>query len=100
MLIAVKYRRKKKLRIVIVIFIKTVYTKRVYIPGRIDKGGAEMKLARFVLKIVAASLAAAALTCCIIAYWDRIAEAFGCARDRLAERRCASEYDDYADWVD
>ncbi|MCI8478604.1 MAG: hypothetical protein HFE97_09740 [Oscillospiraceae bacterium] len=60
-----------------------------------------MKLARFVLKIVAASLAAAAFTCCIIAYWDRIAAAFGCARDRLAEHRCcSSEYDDYADWVD
>ena len=32
-----------------------------------------MKVARFVLKIVGFSLAAAAAVCCIVAYWDKIA---------------------------
>ena len=60
-----------------------------------------MKMARFVLKIVAATLAAAATACCIIAYWDKIAAFLGCAREKLAEKTAcchASEYDDYADW--
>ena len=61
-------------------------------------GDREMKIARFVLKIVAASLTAAALACCAIAYWDKIAAFFGCAKDKLSERaacRRSSEYDDY-----
>lgn len=61
-----------------------------------------MKLARFVLKIVAASLAAAALVCAIVAYWDKIMAAFGCARSQICSKAksCGfpSEYDDYADW--
>lgn len=63
-----------------------------------------MKLARFVLKIVAAALAAAALTCCVVAYWDRIVEVFCAAKTKVAEKtkncHCCypSEYDDYADW--
>jgi hypothetical protein len=60
-----------------------------------------MKAARFVLKIVALALAAAALACAIIAYWDRIADFFGGIQDKLEENRhfCRhSEYDDYADW--
>ena len=61
-----------------------------------------MKVARFVLKIVAFSLAAATAACCVIAYWDKIVAFFGCAREKLAEKRAcccrSSEYDDYADW--
>lgn len=64
-----------------------------------------MKVARFVLKIAAAALAAAAAACCVVAYWDKIAEFFGCAKERLEEQRACchchpSEYDDYADWDD
>lgn len=62
-----------------------------------------MKLARFVLKIVAASLGAAAAVCCIIAYWDKIAGFFGAVQETLHHRRVcchSSEYDDYADWVE
>lgn len=52
-----------------------------------------MKLARFVLKIVGASLALAGLICMIIGYWDKItAPHFGC----LCKKR-PSEFDDYAD---
>ena len=62
-----------------------------------------MKVARFVLKILAASLAAAATVCCVIAYWDRISVAVrsvcgkcGCS---LSEKDyLPGEYDDYADW--
>ena len=60
-----------------------------------------MKIARFVLKIVAASLALAAAVCGVIAYWDKIAAFFGCAGEKLAEKaaccRRPSEYDDYDD---
>ena len=61
-----------------------------------------MKVARFVLKIVAISMAVMAAACCIIAYWDKIVEFFGCAKEKIAEKTdCIchrSEYDDYADW--
>lgn len=63
-----------------------------------------MKLARFVLKIVAAALAAAALACCMVAYWDKIVDFFCAAKGKVAEKakscHCSypSEYDDYADW--
>ena len=61
-----------------------------------------MKVARFVLKIVGWCLAVAAAACCIIAYWDKITEAFTCLRDKCASKRaccCHSpEFDDYADW--
>lgn len=60
-----------------------------------------MKVARFVLKVVAAALAAAAAICCIIAFSDRIAECFGCAKEKLCQVKCRasnSEYDDYVDW--
>jgi len=60
-----------------------------------------MKIARFVLKIVALSLASAALICAVIAYWDKIAELFHCAGSKLQEKKnrvCyASEYDDYVE---
>lgn len=60
------------------------------------------KVVQFVLKLVALAAALAAVACCVIAYWDKITELFGCARERLAEKRACcchrSEYDDYADW--
>lgn len=54
-----------------------------------------MKVARFVLKIVALSLAAAAAVCAVIAYWDGLTELVGGAREKLQRTACASEYDDY-----
>lgn len=63
-----------------------------------------MKLARFVLKIVAASLATAAMVCCLIAYWDMIMDFFCGAKEKVCQKAksCSchfpSEYDDYADW--
>ena len=54
-----------------------------------------MRIARFVLKIVAVSLAAAALVCAAVAYWDKLAEACGCAKGKLKRSACPSEYDDY-----
>lgn len=58
-----------------------------------------MKIARFVLKIVAASLFAAAAVCCVIAYWDKLLHCFSRIGDKLEERKYRSaEYADYADW--
>lgn len=61
-----------------------------------------MKVARFILKIVAISLSMMAAACCIIAYWDRILEWVGGVRDKLSDKKVChcrhSEYDDYADW--
>ena len=54
-----------------------------------------MRIARFVLKIVAISLAVASLVCAAVAYWDKLAEACGCARTKLKRSACSSEYDDY-----
>ena len=60
-----------------------------------------MKTARFVLKIVAAVMAAAAVVCAIVAFWDCIMDLFDTIADKLEEKkanRCfASEYDDYDD---
>ena len=61
-----------------------------------------MKVARFVLKIVAASLAFAAAVCCVIAYWDKLASLACCAKEKISSKNLScgyrSEYDDYADW--
>ena len=57
-----------------------------------------MKVARFVLKIVALSLAAAAAVCAVIAYWDKLSELGGCAKARLQQKACASEYEDYEEY--
>ena len=54
-----------------------------------------MKVARFVLKIVALSLAAAAAVCAVIAYWDGLTDLYDSARGKLKRTACASEYDDY-----
>ena len=54
-----------------------------------------MKTARFVLKIVAASLAFAAAVCAIIAYSDKLSELCCCAKGKLCKAANSSEYDDY-----
>ncbi len=54
-----------------------------------------MKVARFVLKIVALSLSIAALVCAIIAYWDQLSELGDCARQKFHRTAYAEEYDDY-----
>lgn len=54
-----------------------------------------MKVARFVLKIVALSLAAAAAVCAVIAYWDGLAELYDSARGKLQRSAHVDEYDDY-----
>ncbi len=54
-----------------------------------------MKVARFVLKIVALSLAVASLICAVIAYSDKIGELFGLVCGKLRREVYASEYDDY-----
>lgn len=54
-----------------------------------------MKVASFVLKIVALSLAAAAAVCAVIAYWDGLTDLYDSAKSKLKRSACASEYDDY-----
>ena len=54
-----------------------------------------MKIARFVLKIVALSLATAAAVCALIAYWSKLEELCESARGRRRRNACISEYDDY-----
>ncbi len=57
-----------------------------------------MKVARFVLKIVALSLAAAAAVCAIIAYWDNLLS-FGAGVGEKFKKNVdlPSEYDDYVE---
>lgn len=58
-----------------------------------------MKIARFVLKIVALTLGAAAVVCCLIAYWDRIMDGIHALTSSVSTRDSyPPEYDDYADW--
>ncbi len=54
-----------------------------------------MKVARFVLKIVAMSLTAAALACAVVAYWNELLGLFGGVRNKLQRSVNLSEYDDY-----
>lgn len=57
-----------------------------------------MKVARFVLKIVALSLAAAAAVCAVIAYWDNLLEMGASVGEKLKKKAGApSEYDDYVE---
>lgn len=59
------------------------------------------KMTGFILKLVTLCLAVSAVVCCVVAYWDKITQLVGCARNKLAEKRaccCHAEYDDYADW--
>ena len=59
-----------------------------------------MKVARFVLKVVALSLTAAAVICAIIAYWDKITDVTLTLFGKVKEKKaciCKSEYDDYVE---
>ena len=59
-----------------------------------------MKVARFVLKIIAMSLAAAAVVCTVIAYWDKLAALGQAVCGKVREKKsciCPSEYDDYVE---
>lgn len=60
-----------------------------------------MKVAHFVLKLVAALMVVAAAVCAVVAYWDRIVDAFYAIADKIEEKkaecRFASEYDDFED---
>ena len=57
-----------------------------------------MKVARFVLKIVALSLAAAAAVCAVIAHWDGITEMCCCVKGKIQRSAHIDEYDDYDDY--
>lgn len=54
-----------------------------------------MKVARFVLKIVALSLTAAAAVCALIAYWDKLADACHGVKAKLQQKVASDEYEDY-----
>ena len=54
-----------------------------------------MKVARFVLKIVALSLSIAALACAVVAYWSELVDLCGCSKSKLKRSTYAAEYDDY-----
>ena len=54
-----------------------------------------MKVARFVLKIVALSLTAAAAVCAVIAYWDGLTELYDSAKGKPQRTAHIDEYDDY-----
>lgn len=59
-----------------------------------------MKVARFVLKVVALSLTAAAVICAAIAYWDKLVELTETLCGKVKEKKaciCKSEYDDYVE---
>jgi len=59
-----------------------------------------MKVARFVLKVVALSLTAAAIICAVIAYWDKLVDLGLALRGKLQETKeviYKSEYDDYVE---
>ena len=64
-----------------------------------------MKLARFILKIVATAMAVAAVVCAIVAFWDQIMDLFDTIIDKLEEKRAdrcfePEESDDFADYDD
>lgn len=57
-----------------------------------------MKVARFVLKIVALSLTIAAAACAVIAYWDKLVELGTCASKKIHTKACDKDYEEYADY--
>lgn len=63
-----------------------------------------MKTARFILKIVAAAMVAAAVVCALVAYWDCIMDLFDSIADKIEEKkansRFASEYNDYDEEIE
>lgn len=54
-----------------------------------------MALTRMVLKIVALSLAAAAVVCVTVAYWDNLLEFASSGKTKFRSRMAVSEYDDF-----
>ena len=62
------------------------------------------KTVGFILKIVAAALAVAALVCAVAAFWDQIMDLIDTVADKVEERRAnkcfqPAEYDDYDDSI-
>lgn len=64
-----------------------------------------MKVARFVLKVVALALTTAAAVCCVIAFWDQIMEGVGKVTNKVRSRcqyaegcYVADPDEDYTDW--
>lgn len=54
-----------------------------------------MALTRVVLKVVALSLAAAAVVCVSVAYWDSLLELASNGKSKFRSRMAVSEYDDF-----
>ena len=54
-----------------------------------------MKVARFILKVTAISLAVAAVVCTVIAYWDKLTELCGSVGSKV--HRSSAEYEDYVE---
>ena len=62
------------------------------------------KTVGFILKIVAAARAVAALVCAVAAFWDQIMDLIDTVADKVEERRAnkcfqPAEYDDYDDSI-
>ena len=62
------------------------------------------KTVGFILKIVAAAMAVAALVCAVAAFWDQIMDLIDPVADKVEERRAntcfqPAEYDDYDDSI-
>ena len=62
------------------------------------------KTVGFILKIVAAAMAAGALVCAVAAFWDQIMDLIDTVADKVEERRAnkcfqPAEYDDYDDSI-
>lgn len=60
------------------------------------------KTVGFILKIVAAVMALAAVVCAVVAFWDHIMDLFDAIADKVEEKRAdrrfqPAEFDDYDD---
>ena len=63
------------------------------------------KTVSFIMKIVATAMAAAAVVCAIVAFWDQIMDLFDTVIDKIEEKRSEKcydpdEFDDFADYDD
>ena len=62
------------------------------------------KTVGFILKILAAVMALAAVVCAVVAFWDHIMDLFDAIVDKVEERRAdrsfqPAEFDDYDDSI-
>lgn len=62
------------------------------------------KTVGFILKILAAVMALAAVVCAVVAFWDHIMDLFDAIADKVEERRAdrsfqPAEFDDYDDSI-